>query len=814
MSVADKKSTLIVERPVKEELLCYHCGAPCISDAIAIDDKLFCCEGCKLVYEILDENGLCDYYKIQNHPGLTQIKALRSDKYAYLDNEEIAQRLYKFTDGSVTIVTLYLPGIHCSSCLWLLEHLHKIREGIIESRVNFSTKEITIRFRKDIVSLRQLVELLATVGYEPYISLEDVDQKKARNFNRQKIYKLGVAGFCFGNIMLLSFPEYLSDHTGIEHQYVNLFRYLNVLLSLPVFFYSATEFFSSAWAGIRQKMLNIDAPIVLALLITYSRSLFEIFSGVGGGYLDSMSGIVFFMLVGRIVQERTYKSISFHRDYKSYFPIAVNVITDSGVVSKSLQDLKEHDRVQLYNDEIIPADSVLETGSARVDYSFVTGESEPVAAKQGAMLYAGGRQVGEQITIRIVKPVAGSYLTSLWNHYAFQKNKAEQNKRESFIHKLSTNFTYGLLVLAAATAAYWAIYDPSKILPSVSAMLIVACPCALLLASTYTNGSLLRIFSINGLFLRDATVIEQLGKIDHIVFDKTGTLTRGSSHLITSGHQLTDHERTLLYNLVKSSRHPNSKALQAFLGERGTLQVSGWKEHAGKGVEATIGGYHIKLGNAAFTGVSHGDGPAAAMYALLPGGTTAFYLIPDFRESIPQVIPRLDDGYRLSLLSGDNDRQKEVLQELFSSGSQLLFEQKPIDKLHYVEQLQQKGDRVMMVGDGLNDAGALQQSNVGVTLADDINNFTPSCDAILDAGKFASFPGMMKLSKAGKHIINFSFLVSVLYNLVGLAISVQGKMNPLIAAILMPASTITIVLISTGASSLVAKRFGLSFKGS
>jgi len=812
MKAVNSRNTILIERPVKSETICYHCGTPFITNSIAIDDKVFCCEGCKLVYELLNNNGLCDYYAIQNHPGLTQIKTARSDKYSYLDNAAIAQQLYKFTDGSNTIVTLYIPGIHCASCMWLLEHMHRLNEGITESRLNFTAKEVTIRFQQERISLRQLVELLTAIGYEPYISLDDTEQKKSDGYGRKRVYQLGVAGFCFGNIMLMSFPEYLSHNAGIEHQYASLFRLLNLVLSIPVFFYSASEFFSSAWSGIRQRMLNIDAPIVLALIITYSRSIYEIITGIGGGYLDSMSGIVFFMLVGRIVQERTYKSISFHRDYKAYFPIAADVLTPEGTVSRSIQDLKEKDIVQLHNDEVIPADAVLVKGNARIDYSFVTGESEPVTVQEGATVYAGGKQVGEQIVVQVIKPVAGSYLTSLWNHYAFQKNKVEQNRRDSVIHTLSKYFTWVLFALAAFTALYWAINDPAKILPSVSAMLIVACPCALLLAATYTNGNLLRIFSNNGMFLRDATIIEQLGKIDHIVFDKTGTLTQASSHFVTSGHQMSEEEKDLLYNTVRSSKHPYSRALAAHLGARRNLEPATWKEYPGKGLEATFEGKTILVGNAQHAGIAEAPANKASVYARIGDRVTAFFLVPDLRPSIPQVIPALNTVYELSLLSGDNDKQKSALKKLFASDSELLFEQRPIDKLHYIEKLQRQGDTVMMVGDGLNDAGALQQSDVGITLADDVNSFTPGCDAILDATRFSFLPGLLKLAGSAKNIINLAFFISILYNIAGLTISMQGKMSPMIAAILMPASTLSIVLISTGVSSIVARRYGLRLK--
>lgn len=804
----------VIDRQPKEQKKtdCYHCGTPCITNAIAIDEKVFCCEGCKLVYEILNDNGLCDYYKLQTHPGLSQIKPVRSDKYAYLDNEAIASTLYSFTDGKNVIVTLYIPGVHCASCMWLLEHMNKLNPGITQSRMNFTAKEVTIHFRKDSINLRQVAELLTTIGYEPYISLDDAEKKKGSKYNKQLIYKLGVAGFCFGNIMMFAFPEYLAGGEDMEKQYANMFRYASLLLSLPVFFYSASEFYVSAWKGLKQKMLNIDAPIVLALVITYARSIYEILSGTGSGFLDSMSGIVFFMLAGRIVQERAYKSLSFHRDYKAYFPIAVNVMTESGVVSKSLKDLKEKDVVQLHNDEIVPADAMVIDGIASIDYSFVTGESEPVSIKKGEMVYAGGRQTGDRLMIQIIKPVAGSYLTSLWNHYAFSKNKTEYNKENSAVHIVSKYFTYILLSLAAGTAVYWYFHNPALILPSVSAMLIVACPCTLLLADTYTNGNLLRLFSNNGLFLRDATVIEQLGKADHIVFDKTGTLTQGSAQCVPSGHQLTEDEKDMVYAAVVASKHPYSKALAGYLGVRSTPVIQHREEIAGLGITARVGDRVVKVGSAKHVGV-YTDEQQATVYVAVGDKISSFQILPYYRPAIEKMIPELQVEYRLSLLSGDNNKQQASMQQLFGSDSQLLFEQKPIDKLHYIEQLQKNGENVMMVGDGLNDAGALQQSNVGITLADDINNFTPSCDAILDASKFSRLPGMMSLARAGKKIVGFSFFVSILYNFVGLSISMQGKMSPMIAAILMPLSTLSVVLITTGSSSLVAAMKKLQIKG-
>jgi Cu+-exporting ATPase len=790
-------------RGKKEAPICYHCGTACLTDGIVIGEKHFCCDGCKLVYQILDSNGLCNYYELEQHPGLSQIKGIRKDKFAYLDDSSIAEKLCSFRAGDYSIITLYLPGIHCASCMWLLEHMSRINPAITQSRVSFSTKEITIHFRHEDISLRQIAELLATIGYEPYISLDDAEKKEAgrKGYDRKRIYKLGIAGFCFGNIMMLAFPEYFGGE-GLEHRFALLFRYASLLLSTPVVFYCAAEFFVNAWKGLRSRTLNIDAPIALAILITYTRSLYEILTATGSGYLDSMSGIVFFMLVGRAVQERTYRSISFHRDYKAYFPIAVTAVTEGGLQSRSLHELKPGDVVQLANEEIIPADGTVLKGDARIDYSFVTGESEPLHIPAGQKAYAGGRQMGGQMQMVIEKPVAGSYLTSLWNNHAFAKDKQTEAYKQSSVHRLSNWFTVVLFSLAALTAIWWAINDPSKIIPAVSAMLIVACPCALLLSATFTNGSMMRLLSNNGLFLRDATVIETLGTADHIVFDKTGTLTTGNTLRQMAGSpEMSGEEKTLVYAVASRSNHPRSRALVELIGAQEHSNVLNWEEVPGAGVRGMLRGQRVLIGNALFTGSPKN----ADLIVRIDGSFYYFNAAPVLRTNIADAIARLRYRFGLSLLSGDNSRQERDMRNLFGNSSSLLFSQKPEDKLAYIERLQQLGHKVVMLGDGLNDSGALQQSNAGITLAEDVNNFTPSCDAILDAKKVHQLPGLMALARWGRYTIRIAFVISILYNIVGLSFAVQGTLSPMIAAILMPASTLSIVMISVGVTSVVSR---------
>ncbi|MBS1630065.1 MAG: heavy metal translocating P-type ATPase metal-binding domain-containing protein [Bacteroidetes bacterium] len=808
-----RKITEKAEHPARssEEQLCFHCGTPCLGAHFSFEEKQFCCDGCKLVYEILSSKGLCNYYELEQHPGLTQIRPLRTEKFAYLDNEAIAVKLCSFRTAEYSIVTLYLPGVHCASCLWLLEHLSQVNPAITQSRLSFSTKELSVHFRHEGMSLGQLAALLSTIGYEPYISLDDADRKRVSNhtFDRARIARLGVAGFCFGNIMMLAFPEYFGGG-DIGLRFTQLFRWLSVALSIPVFFYCASEFFVNAWSSLRQifstqrrgaALFNIDAPIALAILITFIRSLYEIFSGTGSGYLDSMSGIVFFMLVGRVVQERTFRSLSFHRDYKAYFPIAVTVQTESGKCSRSLHDLKAGDQVLISNEEIIPADGTMLEGEARIDYSFVTGESEQVLLHPGQKVYAGGRQKGAQMLMLVEKPVAGSYLSSLWNNHAFSKNKQEEAYSRSSVHRISIWFTVVLFTLAAVTTVWWAIHDPSKMIPAVSTMLIVACPCALLLCASFTQGSLMRLFSEHGLFLRDATVIEKLSSVSHVVFDKTGTLTTGSMLRPEPGTApFSTEEKIWVAAIVTRSNHPRSRALAEYLGPQEHANVLNWEHVAGAGVRAIVRGRRVLVGNALFCG----SPKSAELVVRIDGSFFYFQEVPCLREGLPEMLRRLKPRFSLSLISGDGFRHFSSMRQLFGS-SQLHFQQRPEEKLHYVESLQHQGEHVLMIGDGLNDAGALQQSDTGITLAEDVNNFTPSCDAILDSRQLSQLPALLTMARWGGYLIHFAFGLSLLYNFVGLYFAMRAEMHPLIAAILMPASTLSIVLVSVGFSAMLGR---------
>lgn len=759
-----------------------------------------------MVYTLLNGHGLKDYYRYNDRPGINRRTPVRENKYAFLEEERIAARLIRFRSSTETHIQFYLPQIHCSSCLYLLENLRRLNAGILSCRVDFAARQVYIVFDPARITLCGVAELLATIGYEPFLSLEDLGGTRPGPV-RTKVYQLGVAGFCFGNIMLLSFPEYLGLGQA-EAPLRGLFRLVNLGLALPVVLFSAQPFFVSAWKSLRQRYLNIDAPIALAILVTFVRSAYEVLSATGSGYFDSLSGIVFFMLAGRMLQDRTYRQLSFERDYKAYFPIAVTVLHGEKPMIKTLPEIRYGDTLLIHPGELIPADAILTRGPGSIDYSFVTGESLPVPKETGEVLYAGGRQTGAAIEVLVIKEVAHSYLTQLWERQEFRQKETMEG-RLSFVTLLSRYFTYIVLAVASSAGIYWQLHDPARVWGAVTAVLIIACPCALLLSSTFTNGNILRILARHRLYLRHAQVIERVAATTRIVFDKTGTLTvSGTSAPQYAGEPLRGEERKAITALAAQSTHPLSRALAVSPEAAGSCKVLGYSEVPGQGISAWVDGRLLRIGSEPFvTGKPLPGQPGGSrVYVGFDGYLKgSFSFANHYREGIRQCARQLPSDIGLSVLSGDGDQERARLLELLGDGAELRFRCQPQDKSDHIRTLQEMGEKVMMIGDGLNDAAALRQANTGIALSEASGQFTPASDAILEAGKLSLLPAFIRLCRANRLIIELSFVISILYNVIGLYFAVQGQLSPLIAAVLMPASSLSILLITYGSSNLAAR---------
>lgn len=783
---------------------CFHCGDACANDTIEYDDKFFCCFGCKTVYELFSENDLTCYYDLESAPGAVPKEI--EGKYDFLTQENILEKLLEFNDDAIQIVTLYIPHVHCSSCIWILENLHKLNESITASQVNFGKKTVRITYKKETISLKDVVLLLSRIGYEPYISLEDYSAGK-KAVDRTLIYKLGIAGFAFGNVMFLSFPEYFQVSGFWIEKYKIVFRWLMFAFSLPVVFYAAQDYFISAYKGLRSRFLNIDVPIALGISVLFIRSSVEIIFDLGSGFFDSLTGLVFFLLLGKFFQQKTYNFLSFERDYKSYFPIAVTKIFQGKETPIQVYDIEKGDRLLIRNEELIPVDGILIKGNASIDYSFVTGESETVQKYSGDKVFAGGKQTSGVIEIEATKSVEQSYLTQLWSNDVFEKNKEEGFT--TLTNAISKHFTITVLAIAGIATIFWLLVDVSKAMNVFTAVLIIACPCAIALAAPFTFGNLLRIFGKLKFYIKNASVLEKLATINTIIFDKTGTITSNKKSTASyEGEPLTSTETTLLKSTLRGSNHPLSRTLYNILDQHNIVTLDHFEEHVGKGMTANYQNNHIKVGAAKFVG--HTD-EVSVLNTSVHISTNNKYkgkytFFNSYRKGLSKLFNKLKKEYDLVILSGDNEGERENLKKLLPSKTKLIFNQKPEEKLQYIHYHQTEGAKVLMIGDGLNDAGALAQSDVGIAISENVNVFSPACDAILDASKFNQLYKFMQASKSAIKIIKWSFVLSFIYNSIGLYFAVTGQLAPVIAAILMPLSSISIVIFTTVCTSIIGKK--------
>lgn len=782
---------------------CFHCGQEIEKERILFDEKTFCCNGCKSVYEILNTNNLSNFYELNKRAGIRPDES--SSQFEYLDTQEIFDKVTDFSEGGTSLVTFKIPVIHCSSCIWLLESLHTLNKSIKYSQVNFTRKTLQISFKHNELKLSELANFLTNLGYKPVISLETAD-KNVEHLDKSLLVKFAIAAFAFGNGMFLAFPEYIGGEDYWMEHYKGLFRALMCLLAIPVVVYSASDYYKSAWYGLKNRIVNIDVPIVLGIIVLFGRSLYEVATNYGPGYFDTLCGLLFFMLLGKIFQKRTYNALSYDRDYKSFYPIAVTKVDFEGKQENILlSDVKVGDRILVRNQEIIPVDAILISGEGNIDNSFITGESESISKQPGDKIFAGGKQIGSSLELEVIKDVDQSYLTQLWNKEAFKKH---ETGLDTLTNTISKYFTFIILGIALVAGIYWATVDMEKMFQVISAILIIACPCALALSAPFTFGHIMRILGRNKFYVKDTLTIEKIAKLDTIVFDKTGTIThRKKSNIRYEGAEISEFDSLNIKTLLKNSNHPLSKSLYEFIEVKDEyFPAEHFREISGKGYEASVRGNIYKIGSAKYNNQESKNLETAVYVSKNNEFLGKFIFKNEYRENLKDLFRKLTN-YKVYILSGDNSSEEDQLKELIPNYKAMAFNQNPEDKLNYIQNLQSQNMKVAMLGDGLNDAGALKQSNVGIAIADDSNSFTPSSDVIMNGEKVVTLDRYLNVCKGSIKIVKITFIISFLYNIVGLSYAVTGHMHPLFAALIMPASSITVVSFTTLSTWILGRKY-------
>ena len=765
-----KKSTAI-------ETLCSYCGSVCDNDLVLLDDKAYCCYGCATLNDVVA--------KIKNAPVEVGIK------YKQLDLSETFEQVVDYQNDKIYRIGISLPAIHCSSCIELLEDLPSFMEGILAANVNFEQRRCLVTATKE-VPLSFIAQLLDDIGYPPQISISQKLKDAEKAISKTNLLKLAVAGFCFGNIMLFSMPHYFGLAVANDPFFARLFSYLSIVLSIPTLAYSGREYLISAYKALSAGKSHLNIPIAIGILSLFGWSLYEIISGVGIGYLDSLAGLIFFLLIGKWFQHKVYDQVYYHKNVQDFIPLVVRKFSGDTEIWERLDSLSQGDTVLVKNEEIIPVNGVLNSGSGLIDYSFITGEALAERATIGDKVYAGGCQKAGEIAVLLSEKPSVDKLWSTWNTEAKTKTFSTR-----WTDSISKYFTIAVILIALIAGLAWSFVGLSQALFVFSAVLIVACPCALALSAPFTYGNILRVFSSNNFFMKSADAISVLGEVEHVVLDKTGTITNKEALEVNFvGDNLTYEHSQLIKTLANQSTHPLSRIVNQYLNSSSVLDLSSFQEATGKGIEAVINGKKVRLGSNSWVNASSSMKGTAVYVSIDDEVIGHFRISTSYRSGLKGVLKKLSRFVNISVLSGDNDGEREKLLQLFPSFKSLRFNLKPYQKAKEINQIQ-VSERVLMLGDGLNDSSAIQAGDLGIAITENLNGFYPGSDAVLLSESFDKMPAFFELARYSKKILKWSLAFSLLYNVTGIAFAVAGLLTPIIAAILMPLSSISVVLLDT-----------------
>ena len=715
---------------------------------------------------------------LQGNRGVGPAPALVK-KYEHLQVADEQENVVRFSKTR-SEWNLSLPAIHCTSCLILLESMNTWLEGVVDVRVQFSDKRANILFNEQELSLVHLAAWLDYVGYPP-------SAKNKTERSNKKLQTLGIAGFAMGNAMMSAFPEYFGLNEAGHSSLLTLFRYSTAFFATWSMLVAGRSYFTSSFASIRSASWSLDIPIALGMATLWLWSAWELVLGESGGYFDSLAGLVFFLLLGRWLQERTYAAFSFERTVKDFLPLSVFSTARQRWVR--LEELKVGEEIALPQEAIVPLD-VIAKEPCLVDYSFVTGESEPVAHQKGDWLHIGGKVVSAAVSAEVGRSAQTKSAEQLWN----------QKEETGWISStLTARFTIGVLLTAIAGGLVWYSIDPSRAIEITCSVLIIACPCALSLAAPFAYGTALGRLGKQGLYLKNGRSIERLAEVKELAWDKTGTLTTKDMGESLSAMPIAD--QLFVSTMVNRSQHPVSRSLVALLPDppEEPIKLSEWFEHLGKGLSAIDEEGNIWcVGSGSW--LSEPPGPT---YIKKNNRILAiFHAHSKYRKGLTGLFERLrKQGMNLLLISGDSPRiLPKHWDRLFNAGQ--FYDRKPSEKAA----LLQGTSNVLFIGDGLNDVEALSQASVGLSVIDGDLGYFPKSDGVIEADQLPLLHTHITYAKKMVATVKWSYGLSLLYNAVGLTFALSGQLTPVVAAILMPLSSVTVVLFVVAAANLRAPK--------
>ncbi|MGF7008194.1 cation-translocating P-type ATPase [Aminobacter sp. BE322] len=688
--------------------------------------------------------------------------------------------------GSLRQIDLSVPGVHCGACMVNIEAALSALDGVEHARVNLSTKRVSVRWR-EAAGVPPIVDALARLGYESHLFEQGTDDKDETL--AELIRGLGIAGFAAANIMLLS----VSVWSGAEDATRDLFHWISALIALPALAYSGRIFFRSAWGALRNGRTNMDVPISIGVLLAYGMSLYETANSGPHAYFDASASLLFFLLIGRaldhVMRERARVAV------KGLARLAARGATvlqaDGSNAYLPVGDIRPGMQIMLAAGERVPVDARVIKGYSELDCAIVSGESDPVAVEPGAVLRAGTLNLIGPLTIEATAAAEDSFLAEMMRLMeAAESGRGGYRRiadRASALYAPVVHLTAFLAFLGWMAASG----DAYRAITIAIAVLIITCPCALGLAVPIVQVAAARRLFEAGIMVKDGSAMERLAEIDTVVFDKTGTLTLGMPKLVKAG-ELSSRTLSLAAAIALHSRHPISRALADAAESGSEWTFDRVDELPGFGLEARSGADTYRLGRAEWA--LHDAGAARGTVLARNGALEAEFRFEDqLRSGAASAVAALRQrGLAVEILSGD--RAEAVATVATALGiAQASAGVLPSGKVARLEQLKAEGRKVLMVGDGLNDAPALAAAHVSIAPASAADIGRSAADFVFLRESLAAVPLALATSREAKRLIRQNLILAVVYNAIAVPIALVGYVTPLVAALAMSGSSVIVI---------------------
>ncbi|MBL8761616.1 MAG: heavy metal translocating P-type ATPase [Phycisphaerae bacterium] len=807
--------------PPAARVACSHCALDVPNGLVAQGrDLQFCCHGCETAYSIIHSCGLDKYYAIRDRlDAQASAPVTASDRsYAEMDDPAFhAIHVIKHADNQLRTEFL-LSGIHCGACVWLVERLPKLAEGVIEARLNMRRASVDLRWDSAKTSLSKIARTLDAIGYPPNPARGSVNRHRLIADDRRQLVSIGVAGACFGNVMLLAICLYAGLFSGMDPAHTRYFRWLSLGFSAISLAWPGRVFFTSAWAALKTRTPHLDVPITLALVVGAIWSVYCTIAGVGDVYFDSLSGLVFLLLTGRYVQRRQQRRASDAvAELFALTPSVARRVTGGGVADVPVEALVAGETVEVRPGETFPVDGVILSGETKADLSLMTGESHPIALHAGDRCVAGSINLTSTVRVR-VEATGESTKVGRLLHLA-EDASARKAPVVQQADRLSKYFNIGMPIAGLVGGIAWMFIDPAQAVERAVALLVVTCPCALGLATPLTFTIAAGRAARRGMMIKGGEAIELLTRPGVIYLDKTGTLTEGRPGVtaFTGDPSL----RPLIAALEKHSNHPLAAAIAREFDDGRTHEVTDLRSTIGGGLEAKVGGRNLAVGSPAFLqslGIpfdaaatdtarkiaENGDTPVAVAV----NSTLAAWIAlgdrirSDAKATIDTFHAR---GWRVAILSGDHPSLVDrVARDLGISEARGGLS--PTDKLDIVRQKQ--GGATIFVGDGVNDTAALAAADVGIAVGGGADASRSAASVYMTRADLSGVVELLDGCRRTMKTIRGNLRVSLVYNILAVAGSMGGMVSPLLAAFIMPLSSLTVLSIAMKSKTFSTDKIG------